>query len=697
MASTRKTEMLALICFVILPRLVIADGVELTFADFNNQGVFNNFSGDSGGFASGQARIAATFDPQVFRGVNGASLRVDYSVPSGFCGTWNSLLGKASFPEYSLNFTNLYDGLRNSAGNPTRVENVHVTSFGFWARGNGKGDFSHKLKVEFKSASQELLGSAVFEVPNGTNWAHFDFPLADLTNDVAHVKEAVFVIEDWRNDNRPSGTFYLDDISFTTDEPPYDPTKWSDDTMLDAVEQRAFGYFYRFTDSQGFALDRSTFSDMVSVGTIGFQLSAYCLGHERGWADRQDLENRVVTILQNLNKIPMGPEGGTRRGGYRGFYYHFLAANTGLRKDPRHVELSLYDTMLVMYGVLTCKEYFRSNDDIQTLSQQLFDRVEWDWFVDHAPGPHRNQFYLSWHPGPTPEGTFTGHVDGQTDEAFMTDVLALGSKTHPVDFSTYLARTRVFGAYPADSREQIMVTWKSSLFNYFFASCWLNFQSRGPDLHPESPEDIWQNDRRAILANRQFCIDHAAEKPGGDDDHFATYGENAWGLTACDNLVEPMPGLSGEYFSFGALPAEENIRFGTKATHAGTLAVYGAASAINFTPEESVAALRHDFEIPGLWSPLFGLGDAFSLDPHYLVAPYDAQGNPTIRYAAYLNGCWVNPMIMGINVGPMLLTIENYRTQFFWKLSAHNPEMAGGLNEIFGIKESALAPPVKNN
>ncbi len=55
------------------------------------------------------------------------------------------------------------------------------------------------------------------------------------------------------------------------------------------------------------ALDRSTFSDIVSSGTVGFQLSAYCIGHERGWADKQVLENRVVTLLQNLMKLPTGP------------------------------------------------------------------------------------------------------------------------------------------------------------------------------------------------------------------------------------------------------------------------------------------------------------------------------------------------------------------------------------------------------
>ncbi|HLP78211.1 MAG TPA: glucoamylase family protein, partial [Candidatus Paceibacterota bacterium] len=267
----------------------------------------------------------------------------------------------------------------------------------------------------------------------------------------------------------------------------------------------------------------------------------------------------------------------------------------------------------------------------------------------------------------------------------MVDVLALGSRTHPVTPRTYLARSRVFGSYPLANGDPILVTWRGSLFNYFFASCWLNFSSRGFDLHPIKPVDIWRNNQFAIEANHQFCIDHSSQLHGEANGFYTTYGENAWGLTACDNLVASDAMSPSEYFSFGALPSEENLRFNTRALHSGTLAVYGAASSINFLPKQSIQALRHYFEIPRLWNPLFGFGDAFSLDPHYLESPYDHEGNPTVRQATYLNGPWVNPMTMGVNVGPMLLAIENYRTGFVWNLMAKAPEISAGLDRIFGI------------
>src|SRR5690349_4821608 len=95
---------------------------EIRYADYNDQNFFNNFSGDHGTFAGNGGSVTASFETGVCHGPRGAALRIDYSVPAGFCGVWNSLLGRDSFPRYSLNFTNLYGGLRNSAGNPSRIE-----------------------------------------------------------------------------------------------------------------------------------------------------------------------------------------------------------------------------------------------------------------------------------------------------------------------------------------------------------------------------------------------------------------------------------------------------------------------------------------------------------------------------------------------------------------------------------------------
>lgn len=661
--------------------------IEIIFEDYNDQDIFCNFSGDWNKWedTGGIATFSWAFDTANCRGAHGACLRVDYSVPyGGYGGVWNSLIGKGDYLNQHLDFTNLYGDLKNSSDNPTNVEDVQITCFNFWAKGNGIGSFDHVVKVEFKDTAGDTTHKT-FTIPNTSSWTRYEFPVSEMENvDLTRMKQVVFVLSDYQNDYRTSH-FYLDDLSYSTDETSYDASTWSDDQFLDLVTHRAFKYFLTFTDTLGFSLDRSTFSDVVSVAAIGFQLAAYCIGHEREWAD--DLESRVERILENLAGLPMGPEPGTDNAGYKGFFYHFLDANTGGRKDDT-VELSLYDTMLLMYGILTCKEYFSDNQAIQDSAQALYDRVQWDWMVDTAPGDHQDQFHLAW----KPETGFEGHADGYTDEALLVEILALGSTSYASTMETYNARERYMGVYPPSSEDSIAASWTGSLFTYFFASCWLNLEDRGDDRHASHPLNIWENNRRAIMANRQFCIDHHDNVMWDGDDNYATYGDSSWGLTACDNPADTSTGILSQYYAFGALPTQQVIQgHGTQAPHLGTIPVYGAGSSIVCADSEAIAALRHYYSDTGLWSTLFGFGDAYSIDPQtYEADPVtfqpilDENGDLNIHPATWLNGPWVNHMTMAIDEGPMLLAIENYRSGMIWDLTNGNANIRAGLDSVFG-------------
>jgi len=678
----RKMAPLILIFFLLASTAVAQAGIELIFEDYNDQDIFNNFSGNWNKLENSPGTCNWSFDTVHARGGNGACLRVDYSVPAdGYAGIWNSLIGKVDFDNQYLDFTDLFGDLKNSSGNPADIEDVQVTLFNFWAKGNGtEGAFDHVVKVEVKDTDNNIA-SQVFTIPNMSDWTKYEFPVSQMSNvDLTHMKEVVFVLSDHANNYRTSH-FFWDDLSFSTTETSYDAGTWSDDQFLDVVAHRAFKYFLSFTDDLGFASDRSTSSDLVSVAAIGFQLTAYCIGHQRNWAD--GLESKVETILEKLDSLSMGPEPGTINAGYKGFFYHFLNADTGKRKDSS-VELSLYDTALLMYGILCAKECFPGNPNIQALAQSLYDSVEWSWMVDTSPGDHEHQFFLAW----KPETGFEGHADGYTDEVLLVDVLALGSSTYPTTMATYNARSRHFGVYPSTSPDSIAAAWTGSLFNYFFASCWLDLENRGVDKHATHPLHIWENNRRAIMANRQFCIDHQDNVMGNGDDKYTTYSELSWGLTACDNLVDPSSGPPSEYYAFGALPTQQNIQYSTDAPHLGTIAVYGAGSSIMYTPSEAISALRHYYSNTCLWSPLFGFGDAYSTDPHYFEI--DEYDNLEIHPATWLNGgSWVNHMMMGIDEGPMLLAIENYRSGLIWNLTNNNVNIKAGLDSIY---QPAICP-----
>ncbi len=86
--------------------------------------------------------------------------------------------------------------------------------------------------------------------------------------------------------------------------------------------------------------------------------------------------------MEFLANLPQSDDA-QQTGGYRGFFYHFLQFENGLRF--RQVELSTIDTALLMAGVLSCQVYFDGADSgetaIRELAERLYRRVEWDWAI----------------------------------------------------------------------------------------------------------------------------------------------------------------------------------------------------------------------------------------------------------------------------------------------------------------------------
>src|SRR5438876_11062179 len=91
----------------------------------------------------------------------------------------------------------------------------------------------------------------------------------------------------------------------------------------------------------------------------------------------------------------------------------------------------------------------------------------------------------------------------------------------------------------------------------------------------------------------------------------------------------------------------------------GTIAPTAAASSIPFTPQISIAAIeqmkrRYGSSLYGQ----YGFADAF---------------NPTFR-----NG-WIDVDYLGIDQGPIIAMIENYRSGLVWETMKKNPHVVQGL------------------
>jgi len=196
--------------------------------------------------------------------------------------------------------------------------------------------------------------------------------------------------------------------------------------FLDTLQQRTFQWFWDNTDARtGLTPDRWPARTFSSVAAIGFALTAYPIGAERGYVTRSAAAERTLSTLRFMWQLPQG-ETATGVAGYKGFFYHFLDYDKGLRFEK--VELSTIDTSLLLGGVLFCQSYFTgsSTDEaaIRAYADSLYRRVDWTWLRNRPPAVN-----MGWKPE---EGFLPLDWRG-FNEAMILYVLALGSPTHAVE------------------------------------------------------------------------------------------------------------------------------------------------------------------------------------------------------------------------------------------------------------------------
>jgi len=425
------------------------------------------------------------------------------------------------------------------------------------------------------------------------------------------------------------------------------------DPFLDELQQRSFLLFWEQADpTTGLVPDRWPTPSFSSVAAVGFALASYPVAVERGWITREQARRRVRTTLDFLHRAPQGPEpGGTA--GYKGFFYHFLDMASGTRfKD---VELSTVDTALLIAGVLVCQSYFDRDEGeetaIRALADELYRQVEWDWATPRPP-----LLTMGWYPE-----TGFHHLDWRGfNEAMVLYVLALGSPTHPVGTDAWDAYTATcewgtFYGYPHFGF--------APLFGHQYSHVFIDFRGIHDTLTAARGIDYFENSRRATLAQRAYAIDNPAR--------FAGYGENVWGLTACDgpaDVTRNVDGHSVRFFTYAARGASfDEVR------DDGTIAPWAAAASLPFAPEVVIPALlemRTRFGAE-LWST-YGFVDSFN--------PTFANAGAAPQMGRVVPGVgWFATDVLGIDQGPTVLMVENHRNGFVWRLLRTNPYIVRGL------------------
>lgn len=421
---------------------------------------------------------------------------------------------------------------------------------------------------------------------------------------------------------------------------------------LDDLERRTFNFFWETTNTRnGLVPDRWPTPSFSSIAAVGFGLTAYGIGVERGYVTREAAAQRVLTTLQFFLAASQNPDVANQTS-YKGFYYHFLDMQTGARfKD---VELSTIDTTLLLAGMLFCQSYFDRDDaterairdDVET----LYRRADWTYFAARPPA-----IAMGW----TPENGLHPYDWRGYNEAMILVLLAIGSPTHPIDPSAWTEYTKTFEWRHYYGQQYITF---APLFGYQYSHLWIDFRGIQDDYMREKGIDYFENSRRATYAQRAY----AASNPGG----WRGYSDSIWGLTACDGPLDGELVIDGErrafhtYWARGASPQELRDD--------GTLAPTAAISSIAFAPEIAIPAIEAmRLSYGAQIYQQYGFIDAFN--PTLNIDTKTKMGHVVPGIA------WVDTDYLGIDQGPIIGMIENYRSGLVWKVMKKNPHIVQGL------------------
>jgi len=399
-----------------------------------------------------------------------------------------------------------------------------------------------------------------------------------------------------------------------------------DDRFLDDLSHRAFLYFWEQTDpATGIIRDRARTDgsppdaehrDIGSIASTGFGLTSLCIAAEREWQPRAALVDRARTTLRTFSD-GVQPARGEHAESVHGWFYHWLNIHTRAREWKS--ELSSIDTALLLAGVLSVRQCFKDDAEIVRRADAIYDRVDFHWMLNGHPALLAH----GWHPE-------TGFIKNRWDEfseAMILYILGLGSPSAPLPPESWRAWKRPLFTYDGYTYVHSV----PPLFIHQYSHAWIDFRQWRDPVPPQT--DWFENSVIATHAQKKFLLSLSSE--------FSGYTENIWGLTASDS--------QHGYVAWGGPPRDPHID--------GTVVPCAPAGSLMFVPEITLPALREmQRRFGDRIYGRYGFADAF---------------HPTSG--------WVNPDVIGIDVGITLLSAENLRTGHVWRWFMANDPIIRGL------------------
>ncbi len=428
-------------------------------------------------------------------------------------------------------------------------------------------------------------------------------------------------------------------------------TDLADAERLETLQRATFGYFERMTNPlNGLVRDNSHDDSPASIAGSGFAMACQVVAVERGYTTRSAAVERVLTALRFLWSADQSARPNAT--GHRGFFYHFLDMATGTRW--RRCELSSIDTALLIAGVLVAADYFDGDNgeerELRKLADSLYRRVNWSWMLD-SHGAVSN----GWRPG----RGFIPYAYTGYNEALFLYILALASPTHPIPSTSY---ERWLSTYSWKSIYGYQFLYAGPLFIHQTSHCWIDFRGIQDAFMREHGIDYFENSRRATYIQQEY----ARRNPRG----FRGYGKLSWGITASDGpgpAQRMVDGRSHRFYGYRA----RGVPYGADD---GTLSPWAVAASLPFAPEIVLPTLEAmDTDFPQVTGEF---GYECSFNPSFDV-PDDSGDNAS--WGRKSNAGWIGHHAYAISQGPVVMMLENYRTELIWRLTRRSPYILNGL------------------
>ena len=428
--------------------------------------------------------------------------------------------------------------------------------------------------------------------------------------------------------------------------------------IIEDLAQRTFRFFWETSDpGNGLAPDRWPTSSPSSIAAIGFALTAYCVGVDRGYIAREQARDRTALTLRFLRQLPQGPQA-SGVAGHKGFFYHFLEMDTGLRAGD--CELSTVDTALLLCGALHAQVFFSGEHpaevEIRRLADELTTRVDWHWAQTRPPS-----ISLGW----TPEEGFLPYDWRGYNEAAVVYLLALGHPTRPLERAAWTAWTKEF--------QRNWSTFYGSqglqfppLFGHQYSSVWVDFRGIRDAFTRRHGIDYYENcaPRRLRAARlrdaqparlgrlrRRRLGPHRLRRAGRDDG--AARGPAA-------ALLRPMP---------RAAPAAARRRGRRRHHRADRRRLVDRLRARHRgAGDRQPCVRRYGSYIYGK----YGFFDSFNPSFNFQTAKL-SHGRVVPGFG------WVATDYLGIDQGPILAMIANYTDGSVWQTMTRSPQIRRGL------------------